>query len=160
MNIKQTQKGFTLIELMIVVAIVGILAAIALPAYSDYTKKAKFTQVIAAVGAAKTAIEVEYSGGKALTDLDGEETCTVDNTDPTDPVTVCVVGGFLSNFVVGQNSGRVELLEIADGVITAVGGGEFDTGAVTDVSYILTPSISNGSLNWATTGSCTTAGLC
>ena len=157
MNIKQTQKGFTLIELMIIVAIVGILAAIALPAYSDYTKKAKFTQVIAAVGAAKTAIEVEYSGGKALTDLDGTETCT---TTGTPPVTACVVGGFLSNFVVGQNSGRVELLEIADGVITAVGGGEFDTGAVTDVSYILTPSISNGSLNWATTGSCTTAGLC
>ena len=61
MNTQQTQKGFTLIELMIVVAIVGILAAIALPAYSDYTKRAKFTEVIAAVGAAKTAIEVDRS---------------------------------------------------------------------------------------------------
>ncbi|MBY5981160.1 pilin [Ferrimonas balearica] len=59
------QQGFTLIELMIVVAIVGILAAIALPAYSNYTKKAKFTEVVSATGAAKTAVEVcsqSYAG--------------------------------------------------------------------------------------------------
>ncbi|MDO2948255.1 pilin [Aeromonas simiae] len=52
------QAGFTLIELMIVVAIVAILAAIALPAYQTYTKKAKFSEVIAATGAFKTAVEV------------------------------------------------------------------------------------------------------
>ena len=52
------QSGFTLIELMIVVAIVAILAAVALPAYQTYTKKAKFTEVITATGAAKTAIEI------------------------------------------------------------------------------------------------------
>ena len=157
MNTQQTQKGFTLIELMIVVAIVGILAAIALPAYSDYTKKAKFTEVIAAVGAAKTAIEVEYSGGKALAELDGVETCT---TAGTPPVETCTVGGFLSNFVVPQNNGRVALLEITNGAITAVGGVEFDNAPLTNVSYTLTPTLSNGSLSWAKTGSCTTAGLC
>ncbi|MFQ2821282.1 MULTISPECIES: pilin [Aeromonas] len=52
------QSGFTLIELMIVVAIVAILAAIALPAYQTYTKKAKFSEVISATGAFKTAVEV------------------------------------------------------------------------------------------------------
>jgi type IV pilus assembly protein PilA len=52
------QSGFTLIELMIVVAIVAILAAIALPAYQSYTKRAKFSEVIAATGSAKTAFEV------------------------------------------------------------------------------------------------------
>ncbi|KMK92082.1 prepilin-type N-terminal cleavage/methylation domain-containing protein [Aeromonas dhakensis] len=59
------QSGFTLIELMIVVAIVAILAAIALPAYQTYTKKAKFTEVVAATGAAKTAIEVCSQAGSA-----------------------------------------------------------------------------------------------
>ncbi|WP_421153969.1 pilin [Aeromonas dhakensis] len=57
------QSGFTLIELMIVVAIVAILAAIALPAYQTYTKKARFTEVISAAGPAKTAIEVCVQAG-------------------------------------------------------------------------------------------------
>lgn len=52
------QSGFTLIELMIVVAIVAILAAIALPAYQNYTKKSKMTQLITAMGAWKTNVEV------------------------------------------------------------------------------------------------------
>ena len=53
---RNIQQGFTLIELMIVVAIIGILAAVALPAYSDYTKKAKMSEVILAASACRTAI--------------------------------------------------------------------------------------------------------
>jgi type IV pilus assembly protein PilA len=52
----KNQKGFTLIELMIVVAIIGILAAIALPAYQDYTARAKMSEVILAASACKTAV--------------------------------------------------------------------------------------------------------
>ena len=53
---RSVQKGFTLIELMIVVAIIGILAAVALPAYSDYTKKAKMSEVVLAASSCRTTI--------------------------------------------------------------------------------------------------------
>lgn len=53
---RSMQKGFTLIELMIVVAIIGILAAVALPAYQDYTVRAKVSEVILAASGAKTAV--------------------------------------------------------------------------------------------------------
>lgn len=54
------QKGFTLIELMIVVAIIGILAAVAIPAYQDYTVRAKMSEILTAGGAAKSAISEGY----------------------------------------------------------------------------------------------------
>ena len=61
---KRIQQGFTLIELMIVVAIIGILAAVALPAYQDYTIRAKMSEVILAMSACRTSItEVYQSGG-------------------------------------------------------------------------------------------------
>jgi type IV pilus assembly protein PilA len=61
------QKGFTLIELMIVVAIIGILAAIALPAYQDYTKRAKMSEAILAASACRTTVTEVYQSGNSTT---------------------------------------------------------------------------------------------
>jgi type IV pilus assembly protein PilA len=60
---RSLQQGFTLIELMIVVAIIGILAAVALPAYQDYTKRAKLSELILAASACRTTITEVYQAG-------------------------------------------------------------------------------------------------
>lgn len=132
---KNVQKGFTLIELMIVVAIIGILAAVAIPAYGNYTKKAKFVEVTQATAAVKTAVEI------CAADLGTVTGCsTGSNGVPADVTT-----GF------GKYGAK---LETANGVITATA---VATNGLNSETYILTPTFDAAKgVSWVVGGTCLT----
>ena len=134
----QKQKGFTLIELMIVIAIIGILAAVALPAYQTYTKKAKFSEVMLATSPFKTAVDLAFqkqgAGCTALANLNNGA-CGV----PPE----------------AGASGVVSSVKVAAGIITATGSADVDS-----KNYTLTPTAGTGQLTWVEGGDCLAAGLC
>lgn len=133
------QSGFTLIELMIVVAIVGILASVAIPAYSDYTVRAKVTEAVAAVAPVKASVADFYYANNALP-LDSAEAGLDDSTT--------------ADSVAGGNYGTDVIESIAVG---APAGAGVITVAINDIggstvgseTLVYKPEIgSNGQISW------------
>jgi type IV pilus assembly protein PilA len=142
LTMKKTQQGFTLIELMIVVAIIGILAAVALPAYQQYTAKAKFTEVVLATAGVKSAVDLCAQASSAAAPL-AATACDAD---------VAVLAQVAQANAAG---GKVASVTFAANLITATG----QAPAPTD-NYTLTGTFANGKVNWVVGGTCQTNGHC
>ena len=126
---KQVQKGFTLIELMIVVAIIGILAAVALPAYQDYTIRAKVSELMLAASSARTCVT--------------EAAQTNGGTVPTSVANDCSIAAPV---------GKVTAASVSSGGIISVQGSTASTSVGAAVTVTLTPTAVSGTLTWACTG--------
>lgn len=136
--VHNVQKGFTLIELMIVVAIIGILAALAIPAYSDYTLRAKVSEAATLSGSAKTAVDIYYSENGNVTNLTGNVT--------NNHVTLSLENStsYTSKYVDSVAVG-------ANGVVTVTMQDATSSGLPADIAddtVIFTPTEQGGNLSW------------
>jgi len=139
---KKAQQGFTLIELMIVVAIIGILASIALPAYQQYTAKAKFSEVVLAASNQKSAVEV--CGQVAA-------------TDNTTFKTNCLNGSNgVANAGASGSVASVQVTASSTGIlITATGQAPAPTS-----TFTMDGVWTSGQIIWTKGGTCVAAGYC
>ncbi|MEM7284355.1 MAG: prepilin-type N-terminal cleavage/methylation domain-containing protein [Pseudomonadota bacterium] len=135
---KKSVSGFTLIELMIVIAIIGILASIAVPQYQTYNFRSRFTEVVVATRPFKTAFEVAAQTGRITAPAQADS------------------GALGMPSAVGA-SGEIASVSMTNGVITGTAAASIGNGAET---IILTPSGVSAPIQWTMTGTCVDNGLC
>lgn len=134
-------EGFTLVELMIVIAIIGVLASIAVPQYGNYTKRARFAYVIGLTMDRKTAVSLCFQENNTFRWCSGTGS---ESDDPAIPIDIDAPGkGVLKSIVTRQ------------GVITATGTIDVD-----HKTYILTPARVDYEIVWEYDGTCIEAQLC
>ena len=142
MTTTKKQSGFTLIELMIVIAIIGILASVALPAYQTYTKKAKFSEDVLAGSNMKTSVDVCFQ--------------TRGNYDLANCDTFNKVGVLAADLTQGAHVASAAI-GVGTAVITITG----DATTVDGATYELTPTVTGRTLTWSDADStCIGLGLC
>lgn len=127
---KKVQQGFTLIELMIVVAIIGILAAVAIPAYQDYTIRAQVSEGLSLASGAKTAMAEFYNQkGRFPTGANANDSLGLQA--PTD-----ITGSYVSQVDAGTNTGGVIEVTFGEDVNAQISGDILDISAVTSAGSI------------------------
>ena len=129
------QKGFTLIELMIVIAIIGILAAIAIPAYQDYTIRSKVSEGLSLSSSAKLAVSETYDSGGGFQ--------SANNTSYALPAPVSINGNYVSSVAISNATGQITITYNQE-----LGGNPTANGK----TIIMTPTARQGSMQWDCTG--------